>query len=287
ATAAGARARSEVLAHGGVALDSKLTELQRDVLQRLAAQRSHTHAAQSGYDGDRADLRRALDATLREAGVSDPALRARAHVAASLAFGASLRGAFGPDSRFGQALFPGLHSAALLEAAAGSDSVLELLNSAGGSTEARTAAEQAAATFRTDVAAAADLAALSRARGKFSEALFGRAETSGGLLGGVLGGTLGLVGGLLKNVMATLQQLTSKLDADLALDLASFADAGACGELSAASQRDGASRTLSRTLSGFSDQVLAASASSAPGEASAETLAKALVSTQLLLRQGH
>ena len=266
ATAAGARARGEVLSQAGVTLGLPLTQLQREVLERVSTERSQA------------------EPRLRAAGVLDPALRTRAHVASSLAFGASLRGAFAPSSGLQEALFPALRSAAQLEAAAGSDNVLELLSAAGMNAQTRAAAEAAATTFRADVANAHDLAALSQARGKFSEAVFGRPSASaGGLLGGVLGGTLGLVGGLLNGVLSMLQQLTTKLDAALALDLVGFAEAGSCGDVAAASRRDSASHDLSHTLSGFSDEVRAASAEGAVAEA----LSKALASTQLLMRQSN
>lgn len=279
---AATRGRQAVLAEAELALDAvALLAAHQEALQlhNLALCQADAGAARDAADGA---LIAALDLGLSSAGASSADLRARSHVAASLAFTSSLQSAWSTTTGLNAALFPALRAAAKLEAHVTASAVVSLLESGNVGPAAVAAAVAAGATLNSEVHAAVDVRALKAARAKYIEAVCGRPSSSGGLLGGLLTSTTGLLGTLTDALLGKVLGLSVDLEEKLALDVAAIAKIEACASLEAALSLDASLAKLALTLAQFAREVQKEARSTGGAESAA--LAKVLATAQLLLR---
>lgn len=282
---AAAQARLEVLADLGVKLDAKLQrDAQLKALSTLGQGLFDVAGSKAKLTDVVSALALSLDGALSLSAKLDADLRARAQIAASLAFTSSLSGAFKADAKLNASVAAATHASAVLDAEITVNAVVELLEQGGASSVDVKAAISAGDKLKADVAASVDLKGLVAARKAFVEAVCGKPQGKGGLIGGLLGGTTDLVGGLLDGVLGSVLDLSVDLDAKLSLDLDAIASADACVSADASIGLNASLSLLADTLAKFDADVCASANVGVNASASAKAAAKVLVTAELFGR---
>ncbi len=285
ALSAAGKARLEVLADLGVKLDANiLLDAQLDALSELGQGLLQVVSGKAKLPEVNAKLALGLDGALSLAGRLESDLRARAQIAASLAFTSSLAGSFKADAKLNAALSAAVHACAALDAEITANAVVELLSKSGASDATIKVALDAGLNLKADVALAVDLKGIVAARKAFIEAVCGKPQQNGGLIGGILGDATGLVGGVLDGLLGALPGLSLDLDAKLSLDLGEVAKVDACVSADASLSLDASLSVLVDTLAKFDADVRASAKVGVNASASAKAAAKVLVTAELFGR---